>query len=349
MKINRGEKQMDTITAKKLAAMLHLSESAVSLALNDKSGVSRETRKRVLEAARDNGYDFTRKALGRDQRKGTICFAVYRKSGAVVGDTPFFSELTDGISIRCRRDGYECVISYLYEDEDLQGQIYDMRVAKYAGVIVLATEMEEQTLSLFDVVESPLVFLDAYFERPEYNFILINNTQGAYQATRYLIRKCRTQPGYLRSSYWISNFDARADGFYKAIREAGMSTSHSLVLRLPPSQEGAYADMKELLKTEKPAKCYFADNDLIAIGAIQALKEAGYRIPEDVSIVGFDDISSAQYVSPPLTTVEVPKAYLGEAAVGRVVQMIEGHSLQPLKVEVFTRLIRRKSVAGAQP
>lgn len=339
---------MDTITAKELAVMLHLSESAVSLALNDKPGVSRETRKRVLEAARDNGYDFARKALGREQKRGTICFAVYRKSGAVVGDTPFFSELTDGISICCRRHGYECVISYLYEDEDLQGQIYDMRVAKYAGVIILATEMEEQTLSLFDVLECPLVFLDAYFERPEYNFILINNTQGAYQATRYLIRKCRTQPGYLRSSYWISNFEARADGFYKAIREAGMSTSHSLVLRLPPSQEGAYADMKELLKTEKPAKCYFADNDLIAIGAIQALKEAGYRIPEDVSIVGFDDISSAQYVSPPLTTVEVPKAYLGEAAVGRVVQMIEGRSLQPLKVEVFTRLIRRKSVAGAQ-
>lgn len=339
---------MGSITAKELAAILHLSESAVSLALNDRPGVSRETRKRVLDAARENGYDFSRKALGRDQKKGTICFAVYRKSGAVVGDTPFFSELTDGISIRCRRDGYECVISYLYEDEDLQGQIYAMRVARYAGVIVLATEMEEQTLSLFDVVESPLVFLDAYFERPEYNFILINNIHGAYQATKYLIRKCRTQPGYLRSSYWISNFDARADGFYKAIREAGMSTSQSRVHRLAPSQEGAYADMKELLRTEKPAKCYFADNDLIAIGSIQALKEAGYRIPEDVSIVGFDDISSAQYVSPPLTTVEVPKAYLGEAAVGRVIQMIEGHSLQPLKVEVFTRLVRRKSVACAQ-
>ena len=86
-----------------------------------------------------------------------------------------------------------------------------------------------------------------------------------------------------------------------------------------------------------------------AIGATQALKEAGYRIPEDVSVVGFDDISSAQYVSPPLTTVQVPKTYLGEVAVGRVVQLIEGRSPQPLKVEVFTRLVRRKSVLSAQP
>jgi len=339
---------MGSITAKELAALLRLSESAVSLALNNKPGVSRETRKRVMEAAKEHGYDFSRKAVALDQKKGTICFAVYRKSGAVVGNTSFFSELTDGISIRCRRDGYECVISYLYEDEDLKDQIRELRASRFAGVIVLATEMEEQTLSLFDSVEIPLVFLDAYFDRPEYNFILINNAQGAYQATKYLIRKCRAQPGYLRSSYWISNFEARADGFYKAIREAGMSTSQSLVLRLPPSQAGAYADMKELLKTEKPVKCYFADNDLIAIGAIQALKEAGYRIPEDVSIVGFDDIASAEYVSPPLTTMEVPKAYLGEAAVERIIQMMDGRSPQPLKVEVFTRLIRRKSVANMQ-
>ena len=339
---------MSRITAKELAAQLRLSESAVSLALNNKPGVSRETRKRILDAAREHGYDFSRKAIVGGKKKGTICFAVYRKSGAVVGDTPFFSELTDGISVSCRREGYECVIRYLYEDEDLREQIYNIRSSRFAGVIVLATEMEEQTLVLFDMLDIPLVFLDAYFDRPEYNFILINNSQGAYQATKYLIRKCRAQPGYLRSSYWISNFEARADGFYKAIREAGMSTSNSPVFRLTPSQEGAYADMKELLKGgEKPSRCYFADNDLIAIGAMQALKENGYRIPEDVSVVGFDDISSAEYMSPPLTTVQVPKASLGETAVARIAQVIEGRNVTPLKIEVFTRLIRRKSVRQA--
>ncbi len=335
---------MAAITAKELAALLGLSESAVSLALNNKPGVSRETRKRVMETAREKGYDFSRKAIIRDQKQGIICFAVYRKSGAVVGDTPFFSELTGGISSHCRRNGYECVIRYLYEDDDLSGQIYALRTAKFAGVIVLATEMEDRDLTLFRDIGIPLVFLDAYFAQPDFNFILINNTQGAYMATKYLIRKCHTQPGYLRSSYWISNFEARADGFYKAIREAGMSTSHSIVHRLSPSQEGAYEDMKEVLQDTKPASCYFADNDLIAIGAIQALKEAGYRIPEDVSVVGFDDISAAEYVSPPLTTVEVPKTYLGECAVARLVQIIEGHILQPVKVEIFTRLILRKSV-----
>ncbi|MBQ3705371.1 MAG: LacI family DNA-binding transcriptional regulator [Clostridia bacterium] len=336
---------MNTITAKELAALLHLSESAVSLALNDKPGVSQETRRRVIKAAQDHGYDFSRKAIASELKKKAICFAVYRKSGAVVGDTPFFSELTGGVSVSCRREGYDCMISYLYEDGDLAGQIERLRKDRFAGIIVLATEIEEQTLSLFQRVDIPLVFLDAYFEQQEYNFVLINNTQGAYMATRHLIRKCRTQPGYLRSSYWISNFDARADGFYKAIRAAGMSTSQSPVHRLTPSQEGAYADMKEQLRQmDRPARCYFADNDEIAIGAMRALAEAGYRIPEDVAVVGFDDISATEYVSPPLTTVQVPKAALGEAAVIRVIQLIEGKNLQPQKTEVFTRLIQRKSV-----
>ena len=190
-----------------------------------------------------------------------------------------------------------------------------------------------------------MVVLDAYFEKLDFNFILINNIQGAYMATEYLIKKRRTQPGYLRSDYWISNFDQRADGFYKAIRAGGMSTAKSQVLRLTPSQEGAYEDMKRLLATGvKPANCYFADNDLIAFGAMMALKESGYRIPEDVAVVGFDDIPACEYMNPPLSTVVVPKLFMGETAAMRVAQLIDGVNAQPLKIEVSTKLVKRRSV-----
>ena len=334
-----------SVTAKQLAALLGLSESAISLALNNRPGVSTETRKRVLAAAQEQGYDFSRKSISGSGKHGTICFAVYKKSGAVVDDTPFFSSLTDGVNIGCRREHYDCVIRYLYEDDDLEDQIYTLSNGGFSGVIVLATEMEENTLKQFSVLTIPVVFLDAYFERPELNFILINNVQGAYLATSYLIRKRRTQPGYLRSSYPISNFDQRADGFYKAIRSAGLSTAQSSVIRLTPSQEGAYEDMKQQLKTgEKPAGCYFADNDLIAIGAMQALKEAGYRIPEDVAVVGFDDLPACEYTSPPLTTIMVPKVQLGEIAAERLIMLMEGKLQQSVKIEVNARLVKRKSV-----
>ena len=334
-----------SITAKELAALLGLSESAVSLALNNKQGVSTATRQRVFAAAKAHGYDFSRKSLPPDRKKGVICFSVYKKSGAVVNDTPFFAALTDGVSTSCRREGYDCVIRYLYDDEDLNSQIHSLETTRFSGIIVLATEMEEETLQRFDRISVPIVFLDAYFEKPGCNFILINNIQGAYMATAHLIRKRRSQPGYLRSSYRISNFDQRADGFFKAVRAAGLSASRCQILHLTPSQEGARQDMKALLEAgEKPADCYFADNDLIAIGAMQALKEAGYRIPADVAVIGFDDMPACEYVSPALSTVMVPKLFMGETAALRIIQLVEGKNAQPLKIEVSTKLIHRKSV-----
>ena len=334
-----------SITAKELAARLGLSESAVSLALNHKPGVSTATRKRVFEAAEAGGYDFSRKAVARAGKRGTIGFVVYKRSGAVVDDTPFFSALTDGVSAGCRRERYDCVIRYLYEDDDISNQIYTLNIAQFSGIILLATEMDENSLKAFSGFETPMVILDAYFEKLPFNYILINNIQGAYIATEHLIRRRRAQPGYLRSAYPISNFEQRADGFYKAVRSAGMSTANSQVLRLTPSQEGAYADMARLLQAgEQPADCYFADNDLIAIGAMTALREAGYRVPEDVGIVGFDDIPTCEYMNPPLTTVNVPKLFLGETAAARIIRVIEGGGSQPLKIEVSTRLVRRRSV-----
>lgn len=333
------------ITAKELAARLGLSESAVSLALNDKPGVSRTTRRRVFEAARELGYDFSKKTTANMGKKGTICFAIYKKSGAVVSDTPFFSALTDGISMGCRKQHYDCVIRYLYEDDDIDGQVYTLSTMQFSGIVLLATEIGESTLKRFSRLAIPVVVLDAYFEKLDFNFILINNVQGAFMATEHLIKKRRTQPGYLRSDYWISNFEQRADGFYKAIRAAGMSTAKSQVLRLTPSQEGAYEDMKRLLNAgEKPVDCYFADNDLIAFGAVMALKEAGYRVPEDVAVVGFDDMPSCEYMEPQLSTIMVPKLFMGETAAMRVIQLIEGSNTQPLKIEVSTKLVKRKSV-----
>ena len=334
-----------SITAKELAAQLKLSESAVSLALNNKPGVSTATRKRVFEAAKAQGYDFSRKALARAGKRGTIGLVVYKKSGAVVDDTPFFSALIDGISTGCRRERYDCMIRYLYEDDDISDQIYTLNLAQFSGVILLATEMDESSLKPFSGIGTPMVILDAYFEKLPFNYILINNIQGAFVATEHLIRRRHSQPGYLRSAYSISNFEQRADGFYKAVRAAGMSTAKSQVIRLTPSQEGAYADMKRALEAgERPVDCYFADNDLIAIGAMQALREYGCRIPEDVGIVGFDDLPTCEFLNPPLTTVNVPKLYMGQAAVDRVIRLTEGRGEQPLKIEVATRLIRRKSV-----
>lgn len=332
-----------SITAKELAKKLGLSEAAVSMALNNKPGVSTATRKRVFDAAHEHGYNFSRRSA-----KGTrnaICLTIYRKSGAVVGDTPFFSSLTDGAAAGCKREHYDFVIRYLYEDENMDGQLYKLSADGFSGIILLATEMDSSALARFSHIKVPIVILDSYFEGLDYDCVLINNVQGAYLATNCLISRRKAQPGYLRSAYPIGNFEERADGFYKAVRAGGMSTAKSLVHRLTPSQEGAYADMRALLAAgETPASCYFADNDHIAIGALKALKEAGYRIPQDVGIIGFDDLPATQFLDPPLTTVHVPAHYMGEVAARRLVLRCEEKNCLPVKIEIGTSLIMRKSV-----
>ena len=334
------------VTAKELAKKLNISESAVSLALNNKAGVSTATRKKVFELAKEMGYDFTRlNPEEHSPEKGSINFIIYKKNDAVVTDTPFFSQISEGISRACKKAHYFLNIHYVYDNDPVNILLDNWKKAGIKGLILLGTEMEKSDLNPFLMSGIPCVLLDNYFEKIEIDSILINNVQGAFAATELLIKTYKTQPGYLHSSYFINNFDERADGFYKAIRKSGMSTSRSIVHRLTPSVEGAYADMKELLANHEPlARCYFADNDLIAVGAMKCLKEAGYEIPKDIAIIGFDDLPLCTYIDPPLSTIHVPKQYMGQTAVERLAVLIEGKESLPLKIEVSTKLVRRRTV-----
>lgn len=334
-----------SITAKELAKILQLSEAAVSMALNNKAGVSTSTRQRVIQTAKEHSYDFSRiqEAKGPQIEKGTMSFVIFKKHGAVVTDTPFFNQLTEGIDQACRQAHYSLNINYLYADDNLSHQISSLSYCN--GMILLATEMKLEDFKPFEKLGTPLVVLDTYFRSLNFDCVLINNFQGAYQATEFIIHKTKSQPGYLRSSYPIGNFLERTDGFYKAIRENGMSPSKSQVLLLSPSMEGAYKDMLELLKSgEDVSRCYFADNDLIAVGAIKAMKEMGYSIPQDVSLIGFDNMPLGTYIEPALSTVHVPKQYMGQMAVSRLIQIMTSPESAPVKIEIGTKIINRKSV-----
>ena len=332
------------ITAKELAGRLGISEAAVSLALNNKPGVSAALKKEILKAAEKYGYDFTRISQ-KHQTAGRICFVLYQRHGAVVTDTPFFAELSEGVQDGCREAGQKLRTLHFYEDEDLLRQIENLQYSDCVGLILLGTEMRPEDFAPFDRLPFPVVLLDVFFSGVQRDCVLIDNVQGAYTATNHLISRIHTQPGYLRSSYSIHNFEDRADGFYKAVRENGMSSSRSPVHRLSPSIEGAFADMKALLaEGMEPARGYFADNDLIAVGAMRAFQEAGFRIPEDIAIVGFDNMPIARYVNPPLTTVNVPKKYMGEAAVRRLLELLHTRGFNPVKIEVGVNLVRRDTV-----
>lgn len=333
------------VTAKEIAKQLNLSEAAVSIALHNKAGVSTKTKKKVLELAQKLGYDFSKIAAKSAclTTKGTLLFVYFKKHGAIVTDTAFFSQLSEGIHHYCSNNGYLTAIQYIYEDTNINEKFTEY-AAIYQGIILLATEMNLDDLKKWKDCPLPFVVLDNYQINFSANYITINNIQGAYQATKHLIKSYNKQPGYMHSSYNIQNFTERKNGFFKAVTENGLSKSLSIVHHLTPSVKGAYADMLDILNhNEQIADCYFADNDLIAIGAMKAIQEYGLTIPHNISIIGFDDIPMACCMEPPLTSIRVPIKYLSNLAVKYLIENICLQSKEYLHIEVATQFIQRKS------
>lgn len=333
------------ITAKEIAKKLNLSATAVSMALNNKPGVSTSTRAMVIHEAENMGYDFSKLSMKKD-KTGDIYCVIYRTHNAILNYAPIFSELTDGIEQECRANGYRLKTLQIYEKtDDVQKCLEDLRINGCVGIILLGTETTASICTEFLQLQIPLVLLDSYFDSVNCSSVTINNTQGAYIATNYLIDRCGKQPGHLCSSYKIENFMERKTGFQKAIREHGMSVGKSITHELSPSIEGAFSDMLEIIDEGAPlAECYFADNDLIAIGSIKAFRLRGYKVPEDIAIIGFDNISEGRIIDPALTTMDIPRKYMGQTAANHLMKQLSAPTPHCIKMEVNTSIVKRFSV-----
>ena len=324
-----------------IAKLADVSPATVSNALNNKPGVSDSTRARIKTIAYELGYKKTR-----ERNKYTaIRVIIYKRSGLVVADTPFFAKLIEGMEQQCRTAKMEMLISHITRDEgDYLSQIAEIEQDGVLGYVILATEMLPEDYALFTNLQQPVVFLDSCFPYESQDFVLINNVQGAYLATKHLIDEGHQRIGYLQSSVFINNFNERKQGFTQALAAHGLEIDTGYWYQLEPTLDGSYRDMLALLRrgAEMPT-AFFADNDIIAFGAMSALKEFGVKIPEDVSIVGFDDMPYCEISDPKLTTVYVNKQELGAIAVKRLVEKNNnGRSIQ--KIALNVELVKRQSV-----
>lgn len=331
---------------KDIAEAANVSASTVSLVLNNKPGISDETRQKVLKLVEEMGYSTNLLSKPAFNNQGNIRFMIYKKHGFVVSDTPFFSALMEGIDQETRNERYNLVVSYVNEcDTNKSEMLRILAESSPDGIILLATEMLPDDLHTFNQLNIPFVALDNYFNMEKVDAIAISNIHGAYEATKYLIDMNHKKIGYLHSSIGINNFDQRKEGYTKALSDRDIKLNKKFIYCLEPTMEGAYNDMHKILQL-KPSlpTALFADNDIIAFGAIKALKEHGLRIPEDISIIGFDDMPFCEMIEPALTTIKVNKQNMGMVAVRRLVEKIEADSEGYLKVEVGTELIIRRSV-----
>ena len=335
------------VTARDVAKAAGVSPATASLVFRGKPGVGRETRERVLSIARDMGFEYeTREPT---QKTSTILLVIYKRSGQVVGETPFFEELIKGVSDATYRSGYHRLsISYFYAQESSSEQLKSLRSVKCSGIILLATEMLSIDVSQFERLGVPIVILDNWFPTKPMDSVVIDNQHGAWEASRYLISKGHTNIGYLHSKVEIRNFLERRVGWHSAVQGVieTEGNPNRFIARVGSTTESAYHDMLAYLDTDPDLPtAYFADNDVIAEGCIRAMQERGIRIPEDISVVGFDDAPMTELVNPPLTTMSVPKAAMGALAVNRLVSRIQEETLgEAVRISVLPKVIERESV-----
>lgn len=308
---------MAGITAKELAKKLGLSPAAVSLALNGRPGVSDQTRERVLEAAMQLGY--TKAEATRDFHTGkTICFV--RFGGEVINvaeHTSFSSFILQGVEARATELGYNTQVRYLSAGDAHNRQLMNF-IQQAAGVIFLGTDLTEQQLpameQFFAQFDScPVVIVDNLILAGRVDCVGNDSFGGARSAVRHLIDRGCKRIGYVKAKQRIPNMQDRERGVTAALEEASFPPAVQIPVDI--SSEGALADFENWLEQEQRVPDgLFVDNDILAASVLRALKRHNYRIPEDVSVIGLDDIPMCDMLEPPLSTVRLAKQELGGVA-----------------------------------
>lgn len=327
------------VSIKTLSEMTGFSAATVSNALNRKRGVSKETIEKVLQAADAVGY--TNKS-----RITKIKFVMFRKNGLIINDSPFFPAVIEGVERQAKKLQYETTFVNINSDgPDSAQQIKSVLEDTSAAVILLGTEMSEQDFKLFQNPKCHLILLDSWSESITFDSVLISNTDSACKAVNYLIEKGHKKIGYLRGGFRIKAFSYRGIGYKRAMQRSNLPVESKYTITLGTTTDSAYRDMMLYLQRgpELPT-AFFADNDVIALGAMRALQEKGYRIPEDVSIIGFDNLPYCEISTPRLSTIHVFKQEMGEIAVRRLVDHIKLGSEVKTKIQVCTEFVERESV-----
>lgn len=336
------------IKVKDLALKLNLSPATVSLVLNNKPGISEVTRNKVRSAVIEMGYEEL--LVNKEEEKKNILFLVYRKNGkASTGASQFselFSEIIEGVESQTRILKYNLMIYYI-DENNYKEEVYKINKDIVEGVLVLATEMDEMQLTIFTQLKIPVVIMDNYLEQEPFDCITINNEQGVCNIIRHFAEMGHRKIGYLHVSENANNFTERYYGYLRAMQMHDMKIEKDFIYDIITNGgEAVYEQLKEKLskQTHLPT-AFFADNDIVALCAMRVFRELGYNIPEDISIVGFDNMAMSELFDPPLTTIQIPKRDIGVTAVNHIVNKINKQTEGVMKVEVQTNLIVRNSVS----
>ncbi|MGC9398365.1 MAG: LacI family DNA-binding transcriptional regulator [Anaerolineae bacterium] len=336
----------EQVTLRDIAQESGYSLASVSLALRNKPGVSEATREHIWRVAKALGYPLEEENESRPvvppENLGLI---VKSEPESPPRANPFYSCILAGIEDACR----QAEINLLYARISVNANNYPVQIPPLLsnenldGLFIIGAFLNDDFTVRVGALKVPVVLVDAYAVSADYDAVVSDNFSGAYTAVRYLIEKGHRHIGMLggcQSTY--PSLKERRRGYEQALRDHGISDVYLTRCSLRPDE--AFTATQELLEAYPQITAIFGCNDEVSIAAIQAARRMGRRVPEELSIIGYDDIDFAQYVSPPLTTMHVDKVMMGREAVRLLLWRLEHPAASYVTVTVHSPLRERSSV-----
>lgn len=328
-----------SVTIKDIARVANVSHTTVSRALNDSPLINAETKDRIKKIADELGYtpNISAKSLVTHKSFNIGLFFTTLHDGTSAW---FFQDVVRGVS-RTLMDDYHLSVKGI---DDMQSTGL-LSTRNYDGIIVMSQSADDDRF-IEQVLERniPLVVLNRKVDHDGIVNIVPDDYQGAYEAVRYLISGGHRHIGLIEGKVGFHSSELRAAGYADALRAAGLEVRSRYRAIGNYMMDGGYEAMKTLL-SQVDLSAVFCCNDDMAIGALKAVQDAGYSVPHDISLVGFDDIRFSAFTSPALTTVSRPIEHMGRTGAEHLLQRIaSGKQFERETLYTHTELVKRHSV-----
>ena len=327
-------------TIKDVAKLAGVALSTASYALSGDSRVSAKTRSKVLEAARELNYRKNGFAMDlKRSRTKTIALILTDLSG------PYYSELIRSVQEVALANGYDLIACSSMGGRDSTAVKF-LREKRADGAIILAPNIRNDVLIETAGPRFPIIVMDREISGDNLVNVLVDGEQGGYTATRHLIDAGHRNIAYISGPNDSYDSQLRYQGYLQALSEAGLEEQSKWRLSGNFVREGGYNATKMMIMQGSLPSAVFYGNDEMAIGGLKAFEESGIAVPDDISVIGFDDIQLSEYVNPPLTTIRQPKSEAGSLAAHLLFQMLWGESVNKAYM-LTTELMERNSVRDA--
>lgn len=347
------------IKSKELAELLGVSAATMSLVLNHKPGISEELRTSLLERIREMGYGYMireeeeQAEMQEPLADQTIAWVVLSEYHSEVEEAAFFPKVIEGAEREARSRGYRFTILHVFDESGAKLK-ESIKKEQFAGMLVYAARVSVELKETLDELEVPYLLIDCFCPMAETSAVTVNNRQGIFSAVKYLYDRGHRKIGYISSGRPLCSLMERRRSFRYAMEDLGLKEDPLYCVEKAGTGQEAQEYLEELWKDRSRVPTgLLLENDVMAVAVYRALRSNGLKIPEDVSVIGFEGRSICSILEPPLTTLRVPRRLMGRMLVILLLQKIElqNHIAETVTVrlEINAELVEMDSVASCAP